>query len=198
MTIITAGPLPMPRLEGEISLEKAIQLRCSVRSFQSQSLDATLIGQILWAAQGIRGSSGYRNAPSAGARYPLELYVLTAEAIFHYQVGNHSLEITRAGDHRAALMQAALDQEFILQAPVTIVIAAVPERTVNRYGKERSPRYIYLEVGHAAQNLMLQAAALGLGTVPVGAYNDEAVTQILALSGNTIPLYILPIGYPAE
>ena len=195
---ISAGALPPPRMDGERSLEEAIQMRRSVRSYLDQTIDNTFLSQILWAAQGVRRPSGYRNVPSAGARYPLELYVVSAEAISHYQVSNHSLEITRTGDHRAALMQAALDQEFILQAPMTIVIGAVPERTASKYGEKRSPRYIDFEAGHAAQNLMLQAAALGLGSVPVGAFNDEEVAQILDFPGNTIPLYLVPIGHPAE
>ena len=195
---ITIGSLPPPQQDGSVSLEKAIWMRSSVRSYRSQPIENRLLGQILWAAQGLRPSSGHRNAPSAGALYPLELYVVSGEAIFHYVVDDHSLEIIRSGDHRAALMHAGLDQEFITQAAITIVIAAVPERTANKYGEERSPRYIDFEVGHVAQNIMLQAAALGLGSVPVGAFNDVEVAKILELSGNSFPLYLVPIGYPAD
>jgi len=195
---ITIGSLPPPQQDGSVSLEKAIWMRSSVRSYRSQPIDNRLLSQILWAAQGLRPSSGHRNAPSAGALYPLELYVVSGEAISHYVVDDHSLEITRTGDYRSALMQAALDQEFITQAAITIVIAAVPERTANKYGEERSPRYIDFEVGHVAQNIMLQAAALGLGSVPVGAFNDVEVAKILELSGNSFPLYLVPIGYPAD
>jgi len=195
---ITIGSLPPPQQDGSVSLEKAIWMRSSVRSYRSQPIENRLLGQILWAAQGLRPSSGHRNAPSAGALYPLELYVVSGEAIFHYVVDDHSLEIIRSGNHRAALMHAGLDQEFITQAAITIVIAAVPERTANKYGEERSPRYIDFEVGHVAQNIMLQAAALGLGSVPVGAFNDVEVAKILELSGNSFPLYLVPIGYPAD
>lgn len=95
------------------------------------------------------------------------------------------------------LARAALEQEFIAQAPVTIVFTAVPARTEVRYGKDRSPRYIDLEIGHAAQNLMLQAAALELGSVAVGAFHDEEVATLLALPKDTIPIYLVPVGYPA-
>ena len=194
---ISAGPLSTPRLDGVVSLEKAIQMRRSIRAYQAQPIEESNLSQILWAAQGVDPPSGHRNAPSAGALYPLELYLVGADGIFHYQVENHSLEITRSGDHRAALANAALAQEFIAQAPLTIVIVAVPERTSRKYGRDRTPRYIDFEVGHVAQNIMLQASALGLGSVPVGAYNDEAVVQILDLPGDRVPLYLLPIGYPA-
>lgn len=195
---ITNGALPPPRIDGDVSLEEAIWLRRSVRSYRDQTLDINSLSQILWAAQGVHRSSGYRNAPSAGARYPLELYIVSSDAIFHYVADDHSLEFSRKGDYRAALMQAALDQEFLLQAAITIVIAAVAERTVKKYGEQRSPRYIDFEVGHVAQNIMLQSSALGLGSVPVGAFKDVEIAKILDLPGNSSPLYLIPIGYPAS
>lgn len=195
---IKEGPFPTPNRTGDIPLEEAIQSRRSVRSYQSTPIEFSLLGQILWAAQGLRDPRGYRNAPSAGALYPLELYVVSQEGIFHYQINQHALKRDREGDFRSSLMQAALDQEFILQAPLTIVITAVPSRTISKYGEVRSPRYVDFEVGHVAQNVMLQASVMGLGSVPVGAFRDEEVARILELDQDSIPLYLIPIGYPAE
>jgi SagB-type dehydrogenase family enzyme len=191
------GPLPPPRTKSDVSVEQAISKRHSVRSFQDMPIDAEALGQILWAAQGKRGISGYRNAPSAGALYPLELYVVTGDGFFHYDPRSHALEKLHEGDLREAITHAALDQEFMLQCPVTIVISAVPQRTLQKYGKDRSPRYIDFEVGHVAQNIMLQAVALNLGSVPVGAFNDNELSNKLGLTKDTIPLYLVPIGYPA-
>jgi SagB-type dehydrogenase family enzyme len=195
---IGAGRLSSPRQDGDISLEKAIRIRRSVRAYQNRPVEETSLSQLLWAGQGLRPSSGFRNAPSAGGLHPLEIYTVLSHAIYHYQSRDHSLTLTRSGDLRGPLMHAALDQEFIAQAPLTIVITAVPERTAKKYGKERAPRYIDIEVGHVAQNLLLQAAALGLGSVPVGAFNDAEVTQILQLPSEIMVRYLLPIGYAAE
>jgi SagB-type dehydrogenase family enzyme len=188
--------LPPPRKESDVSLEHAIQTRRSVRSFLDQPIGERALGQILWAAQGLREEHHYRNVPSAGALYPLELFTVAEDSISHYQPLTHALVRVREGDYRPALAHAALDQEFIHQASVTIVITAVPERTTVRYGDERAPRYIDIEVGHAAQNLMLQAVALDLGSVAVGAFHDDEVASILELTKGTIPLYLVPVGYP--
>lgn len=190
-------PLPVPRISGDVSVEHAIHVRQSIRSYQDHPLEEKDLGQLLWAAQGIRNAQGYRNVPSAGALYPLELYTVSAVAISHYLPADHSLINIMEGDFRLELARAALEQEFIAQAPVTIVFTAVPARTEVRYGKDRSPRYIDLEIGHAAQNLMLQAAALELGSVAVGAFHDEEVATLLALPKDTIPIYLVPVGYPA-
>ena len=181
--------LPSPRKESDVSLEQAIQARRSVRSYLDRPIDEQTLSQILWAAQGLREENGYRNVPSAGALYPLELFTVSEDGI------SHSLVCVQEGDYRPALAHAALDQEFIHQASVTIVITAVPERTAVRYGDERAPRYIDIEVGHAAQNLMLQAAALNLGSVAVGAFHDDEVASILKLTKGMVPLYLVPVGY---
>jgi SagB-type dehydrogenase family enzyme len=194
---LAPGPLPPPRTKSGVPLEQAISRRHSVRSFQDVQIDAIALGQILWAAQGTRTASGYRNTPSAGATYPLELYIVSRDGFFHYDPLGHVLDKVHDGDLREAIMHAALDQDFILHSPVTIVISAVPQRTAHKYGKDRSPRYIDFEVGHVAQNIMLQAVALNLGSVPVGAFNDNELSVKLGLTEDTIPLYLVPIGYPA-
>ena len=186
---------PSPRKKSDVSLQATIQARKSVRSFKDKPIEDQALGQILWAAQGIRDKQGYRTVPSAGALYPLELFTVSEAAIAHYRPETHALHRVREGDYRPMLARAALDQEFILQAPVTIIIAAVPERTAIRYGTTRAPRYIHIEVGHAAQNLMLQAVALNLGSVAVGAFHDDEIALILELTEGMVPLYLVPIGY---
>lgn len=188
--------LPTPRLKGTLSLEEALAMRRSVRAFSDIQLTVEELGQLLWATQGISHPAGYRTAPSAGALYPLEVYVLTQEGVYHYDPAGHQLSHHRQGDLRPALFAVTLQQESVLKAPAVFVIAAVYERTEKKYGKERSPRYIHIEVGHAAQNLLLQAAALELGAVPIGAFIDDKVKETLSLPDDQQPLYLIPVGHP--
>lgn len=188
--------LPPPRLSSEKSLEEALAERRSVREFRDQPLTLEELGQLLWAAQGITNERGFRTAPSAGALYPLEVYVTTADGVFHYLPTGHQWVVHSQTDARPDLYQAALRQEPVRQAPAVFVLAAVYQRTADKYGQERSPRYVHLEAGHAAQNLLLQAVALGLGAVPIGAFHDEQVQDVLGLPADQQPLYLIPIGHP--
>ncbi len=191
-----AIPLPSPILTGTLSLEEVLARRRSVRQFNDTPLTLAEVGQLLWAAQGLTDERGFRTAPSAGALYPLEVYVVTAEGIFHYEPAGHRLRPVGRGDLRRALQGAALGQEAVGQGAALFVIAAVYERTARKYGVERSPRYVHLEAGHATQNLLLEAVALGLGAVPIGAFDDEQVQQVLGLPADHKPLYLVPVGHP--
>ena len=186
--------LPEPALKGEVSLEEAIQKRRSVRSFSGKALTTPEISQLLWATQGITDRRGFRAAPSAGALYPLEIYLVSRNGLFQYIPEGHKLKLAKAADLRQKLARASWGQGFIAEAPVNIVICAVYERVTGRYG-ERGARYVDIEVGHAAENLHLQAVALGLSSVPIGAFNDNAVAAILDLPAGTKPVYIIPVGY---
>ncbi|GMR10027.1 MAG: SagB/ThcOx family dehydrogenase [Anaerolineae bacterium] len=188
--------LPDPQREGQMSLEAALERRHSVREFSTEPLTMEDISQLLWSAQGITDASGHRTSPSAGATYPLELYLVTGDGVFHYIPQDHTLHRVREGDLRRDLFDASLEQEFILEAPATIVFTAVFARTEQRYGSTRSPRYVHVEVGHAAQNVLLQAVALGLGAVPVGAYEDKRVSSVLHLPADQAPLYLISVGHP--
>ncbi len=187
--------LPKPNAQGSISLEQAIENRKSVRSFTKQTLSLDFIGQILWAGQGLRGSTSSRTVPSAGALYPLELYLVIEEGVYHYVPERHQVEPHIEGDMRSSLSSAALGQECVAQAPATLLLTAVFSRIETKYGKERSPQYIYLEAGHAAQNILLQATALGLDGVPVGAFYEEQVSKVLQLPQAHYPLYLIPLGF---
>jgi SagB-type dehydrogenase family enzyme len=198
--IITPTPqtiiLPAPRLKGTLTFEEVLAKRRSVREFTEEQLTLEEIGQLLWAAQGITHSAGYRTAPSAGALYPLEVYVITQDGVYHYDPQEHRLSVHMQGDMRPALHAAALRQEPGLKAPAVFVITAVYERIESKYGKERGPRYVHLEAGHAAQNILLQAVALDLGAVPIGAFQDDKVKEVLSLPPNQQPLYLIPVGHP--
>lgn len=195
--------LPDPQLKGNISVEEAIAKRRSVRRYSREPLTASQLGQILWSAQGITGSHRLRAAPSAGATYPLELFVLAGpdsmeglqSGIYGYEVNSHSLSLHKTGDARQGLAKAALNQGFLAQAPIDIVICALYDRTCNAYGR-RGERYVHIEVGHVGENIHLQAVALGLATVEVGAFRDEEVREILGVGEEVKPLYIMPIGKP--
>lgn len=186
--------LPPPKTKGELSVEEAIAARRSIRSYSGAPLSEVEISQLLWAAQGITDPRrGFRAAPSAGATYPLETYLVTAEGVFRYDPDRHALQPIRMGDARARLATAAYGQSFVEKAGATVVFAAVPERTTRRYGK-RGQMYIHMEAGHAAQNVHLQAVALGLGSVPVGAFEDAKVAGVLDLPAGQIPLYLICVG----
>jgi len=192
--------LPKPNQDGSMSLEKAITVRRSRRNFLPQSLTLEQISQLTWAAQGQEAGSSYRTAPSAGATYPLELFVVTGNGLFHYLPAKHALEKLTGQDLRAELSTAAWGQEFIEAAPLTLVFAAEFSRTTNHYGK-RGIRYVYMEAGHAAQNVHLQAEALGLGSVAVGAFDDASVSKVLSLptvrhpaEKNLEPVYMVTVG----
>ncbi len=187
--------LPAPRLKGGVSLEETILKRRSVRNFSRTELTGEEISQLVWAGQGITESSGgYRASPSAGATYPIGLYVMNKDGLYRYEPDGHKLRPTRAGDLRSSLSRAALGQPSIAQAPVDIIITAVYQRTTRRYGK-RGIRYVHIEVGHVAENIHLQAVSLGLGSVPVGAFSDEDVKRVLSLPEEEVPLYIIPVGH---
>ena len=187
--------LPSPRTRGDVSLEEALVRRRSVRELSGEPLHPGEIGQLLWAAQGVTDARGGRTSPSAGALYPLELYAVTAEGVFHYLPASHALELVAVGDVRARLRAAALDQTSVGEAALVVVVAAVPARTATKYGVERARRYVDLEAGHAAQNLLLETVALGLAAVPVGAFDDAAVARVLDLPAGTEPRYLLPVGH---
>jgi len=189
-------PLPEPSFEGQLSLEETLLLRRSMREYRDQPLDLAEISQLLWAAQGITNPAGYRTVPSAGALYPLEIYIVTEAGVFHYLPYDHALHVVLEGDFRKSLHTSALSQDAILKAPLVLVVTAVYERTQVKYGARRSPRYVHLEAGHAAQNVLLQAVSLGLGAVPIGAFHDEDVQAVLMLPEDHQPLYLIPVGYP--
>jgi SagB-type dehydrogenase family enzyme len=188
--------LPAPEQKGKMSLEEALARRRSVREFTREALTERELSQLLWAAQGITHPEGLRTAPSAGALYPLELYVGLASGFYRYEPRPHQLVRLSDRDLRAAMCHVALDQQAITQAAAVFVIAAVYERTSRKYGAARTPRYVHMEVGHAAQNLLLEAVALGLGGVPMGAFEDEALQKVLALPEDHHPLYLIPVGHP--
>ncbi len=191
--------LPEVLTDGQMSLEKAISLRRSIRTYADKPLSLSDLSQLLWSAQGITNERGFRTAPSAGATFPLEMFVVVnrveglSKGIYHYKPFEHELELLRTDDVLEPLFRACLSQSMILDAGATLVFAAVFERTTARYG-DRGERYVLNEIGHASQNVHLQAAALDLGTVVIGAYRDDEVEDILQLGDQYSVLYLMPVG----
>lgn len=195
-----AVELPTPRLAVEVPLHQALRERRSVRSYQDRALGLAEVGQLLWAAQGVTDArTGYRAAPSAGATFPLEVYLVAGEVeglapgLYRYVPYDHALLPLNDSDLRAELHAVGLRQESLRAAPAVLVISAVHSRTARRYGA-RAERYVAMEAGHASQNIYLQAVALGLGTVAIGAFDDAGVSRVLSLPGNEQPLYLMPVG----
>ncbi|MFO8112991.1 MAG: SagB/ThcOx family dehydrogenase [Desulfosalsimonadaceae bacterium] len=192
--------LPEPVKESAVSVEEALSSRRSTRSFSEKPLTLQDVAQMLWAAQGITDKSGFRTAPSAGALYPLEIYVASGNVeklppgLYHYRAESHDLEIIIGGDHRSSLWEAALQQSAVKRAPAVFLFTGVFPRTMNKYGK-RGMQYVLIEAGHAAQNLLLQAEAMGLGHVPIGAFDDEVMRKILKIDKHTHPVYMIPVGH---
>ena len=187
--------LPTPKYTGKLSLEEALTRRRSERSYYPNQLTNEQISQLLWAAQGITEPQwGFRAAPSAGSCYPLEVYLVNPKGVYNYIPQSHSLKLTLKDDQRPSLARAALGQNFISEAPINIVITAVFERTEEKYG-QRAGRYVYMEAGHAAENIALMAVALGLGSVTVGSFWDDVVKSVLDLPAEQEPIYIIPVGY---
>jgi SagB-type dehydrogenase family enzyme len=201
--------LPSPRQEGNVSVEEAIANRRSRRDFSDKPLTSTEISQILWAAYGItkpmeepaflRG--GLRTAPSAGARYPLNIYLVAGnitdipDGLYLYISKNHQLKQIHNRDIRKELASAALDQLMLQEAAADLVFTATYERTTSKYGERGKERYVPMDIGHAGQNVYLQVEALGLGTCAVGAFTDEEVRKVLKLPEERKPLYIMPLGH---
>ncbi len=192
--VVPALALPSPRTDGEMSLEEAILRRGSVREFETEPLTLGQLGQLLWAAQGQREQG--RTAPSAGGLYPLEVYVAHEGGIYHYRPDGHEVAAVSNTDIRDDLAAAALDQRAFHTAPAVIAIAGVEERSAVKYGG-RAEQYVLIEVGHAAQNVLLQAAVLGIGAVPTGAFEDPVVAELFGMPDGTEPLYLIPVGRPA-
>ena len=202
----TPGPLdyepvslPEVRLTSDVSLEETLLHRRSIRDYTDEALSLEEVSQLLWAAQGITEAWGGRTAPSAGALYPLEVYLVVGDVedltlgVYQYRPDGHELVKVKDGDVRAELAGAALDQDSVQDGAIDIVIAAVYERTKVKYG-ERGIRYVHMEAGHAAQNVYLQATALDLGTVTIGAFYDDSVRDIVGMPGDVAPLYVIPVG----
>jgi SagB-type dehydrogenase family enzyme len=194
--------LPKARTESDVSLERTFLKRRSVRSYKDEPIELKELGQLLWAAQGITyPPEGLRTAPSAGALYPLELYVAAgrvdglAQGVYRYDPYKHTLLPVVEGDMRAALSVAALGQGSVKKGAAVLIFSGVHRRTTKKYGG-RGIRYVHMEAGHAAQNVYLQAEALGLGTLTVGAFDDAKVHSLLKMGNGEEPLYLMPVGKP--
>ncbi|UWG46804.1 Nitroreductase [Halanaeroarchaeum sp. HSR-CO] len=204
-----AAPSALPRpgtVEGDASVSAAIADRRSRRSYGTEPVTAAELGQLLWAAQGTTkrrtGRRDLRAAPSAGATYPLELFVVIGDpgvvefdvGIYHYERTDHALELVEGGNHQTELQEIAVDQDHVGDAALDVVITGVDERTTQKYGERGRRRYVPIEVGHAGQNIYLQAESLGLSTVAIGAFRDDDLRTLLNVSDSHRPLCIYPVG----
>ncbi len=187
-------PLPAPSADAS-ELLRLLSRRRSRREYTPRRLTREEVGALLWAGQGITSSDGLRTAPSAGALHPMTLTLVDERGVWRYAPHDHALTPVRAGDHRSRLAAAALDQEAVAKAPATVVVTADPAVLAERY-RSRSTRYCVLEAGHVAQNILLEAVALGLAAVPVGAFDDEAVRAAVELPPEHLALYLVPVGEP--
>ncbi|MCL4500777.1 MAG: SagB/ThcOx family dehydrogenase [Deltaproteobacteria bacterium] len=208
MMMVTPGlgaevvKLPPPSYKGSVSVEEALKARRTVREFAACSLDLQQVSQLLWGADGLSDLRGLRTAASAGATYPLEIFLVAGElgvtdlptGVYRYLVKEHALEPGLRGDLRQAVARASLNQTWMTHAPVIMIIAAEYRRCTQRYG-ERGIMYTHMESGHVGTNIFLQAEALGLGAGIVGAFEDRGLGQVLGLPKEQAPLLVMPVGY---
>ena len=192
--------LPEPRLQSDVAVEQALAERRTTRQYSSEPVSLTEAAQLLWSAQGVTAFGGGRTAPSAGALYPLVVYLVAGDVtglqsgIYRYEPKRHQLRLVQPGDHRRQLAKAAYSQRWMADSPAWLIYSAIEKKTTGKYGK-RGIRYIHIEVGHSAQNVFLQAQALGLAAAVVGAFDDSAVQEILDLPAEEQPLYLQPVGW---
>ncbi len=203
--------LPAPAHDSDMSIERALSLRRSVREYSDKPLSLSDISQLLWAAQGVTSPYGMRTAPSAGALYPLEIYVAAGNVeglkpgVYKYMPGEHVIVKVADGDKRADLSAIALDQPSIKNAAIVLIIAGVYERTTGKYdtplhdagtGSDypAGVKYVHMEAGHASQNVYLESVSRGLGTVAIGAFSEDGVRQAAGMPGEERPLYLMPVG----
>lgn len=201
--------LPEPHYDGAVSVEKAIRNRRSVRDYTGEPLTLAQAAQLLWAAYGITEKmpdgpaflrGGLRAAPSAGARYPFEVYLVAgkvtglAAGVYRYVAQEHALVRVLEGDVRGVLSEAAYGQEWIREAPASLFVSAIFERTTKKYGERGSQRYVWMDSGYLGENVYLQAEALGCGCCVAGAFNDDAVKKAMSLPAGEEPICILAVG----
>lgn len=199
VALVWADTLGLPAADtvGSVSLERVLFRRRSARSFSDSGLGIAEVAQLLWAGQGRTAIWGGRTSPSAGGTYPLELYLVAGKVVglqpgvYRYLPDEHSLQVVKLGDLRGSLASVALRQTSVAAAPAVLVLASDYRRTTVRYGN-RGARYVHMEAGHVGQNVHLQCEALGLGTVMIGAFDDEGVQKAIGIPYE--PLYIMPVG----
>jgi len=195
--------LPLPRLDGSVSLEQALRDRRSVREYAEEPLTPGEVSQLLWAAQGVTADWGARTAPSAGALFPLETYLVVGDVsdlepgVYRYRPDEHDLLRIGGGDRRTLLSETAGEQPWVHEAAAGIVIGGVYGRTEEKYG-DRGERYVHMEAGHAVQNVLLQATALGLSCVPVAGFSGDDARAVLGTPEDVDLLYIVPVGRRIE
>jgi SagB-type dehydrogenase family enzyme len=193
---------PEPGPEGSFpaadAFERLLAARRTDRTIGPAPVPEAQLLRLLWAAQGISGPEGRRTTPSAGGRHPLEILLVTPLGVHRFDPDRRAVQLTRPADRRGQLAGAALAQDVVARAPATIVITAINARTEQRFGSTRGPRYVLLEAGHACQNVLLEATALGLAAVPIGSFDDRRCQLALGLSHDERPLYLIPIGTPTS
>lgn len=195
-------PLPKPSFTGKKSVEEVIKARRTIRHFKAKALNLEQLSQILWAVYGVTANDPYKSVPSAGALYPLDIWVAVgkngveglAAGVYHYIPKAHRLTQVKAGEVRDDIAMASLYQSWMAEAPVIFIITGEYERCTRKYGEKGIP-YTYIEAGHAGQNIFLQAGALGLGAGIVGAFHSDVIRQVLGISRNYDPILIMPVGY---
>ncbi len=199
--------LPEPSHTSETSIEEALLNRRSVRQFTDESLSVNEVSQLLWAAYGVtkryapkKLRGGMKTAPSAGALYPLELYLAAWNVqgldpgIYIYEPDGHMLYPVKEGDFHEELGTACLDQDWVTNAPASIIWSAVYERTTSKYGSRGRARYVPMDLGHSAENVYLQVQSMGMGTVAIGAFDDLQLQILTGMTREEEPLYVMPLG----
>ena len=191
--------LPEPNLQSNFSLEQALKQRRSRRDFSDNPISLNQLSQVLWAAYGITKEPIYKTAPSAGAIYPMTIYVSTCKVknmengFYRYIPETHSLKLIDDNNYKKIIYKLGYRQNCLKNPAFTILMAANFNKIENRYGN-KAKRYTFMEAGHISQNIYLQVESLGLGTVAVGAFNEASMNKNLPVKAEENIIYIMPIG----
>ena len=192
--------LPDPVTAGGEAMRDVMASRRSVRHFTDEKVTLQELSQLLWAAQGVTNTKGWRTVPSAGAKFPIEIYVVADRVeglepgLYHYRVGAHELALIRSPAEKIDLQRACLNQASVSRAALDLIIMGVVWRVAEKYGEERSERYVVVEGGAVMEHVSLEAHALGLGSVCVCGLEDDQVQQFVGT--DTLPIAVMPVGRP--
>jgi SagB-type dehydrogenase family enzyme len=191
--------LPEPKTTGSISVEETLLKRRSVREYLSEHLSLAEISQLLWSAYGITSEEGFRTAPSAGALFPLKIYLAAVninkleQGFYLYDSKTHTLELRKTGDYAEPLTAGTFFQDYIGEAAAILIISADYTGPNEKYG-DQGKKFTWMDLGHLGQNVHLQAVSLDIGTVAVAAVRPDEIEKLLDLPGGEEVLYLMPLG----
>lgn len=186
--------LPTPDMKRQtISVMETYKQRKSVREYSAKALSEQDLSDLLWAAQGQNREDGHLTSPTAMNRQEIRLYVFTEKSVSLYDSQANTLTQVASGDHRGIM---ASGQDFVKNAPVVLLMVADMDKF--RSNNQHAQWMVAVDTGIVCENINLFCSAAGLCTVPRGTMDSKAISTLLGLNDNQIPLINNPVGYPSK